>query len=185
MNYCKSQMCGVMVFLLLFVQALFAQGADLHSSGEKFQAKNLAGPRVGITYVVAGTEFATRLKNNEMSTVISQFGWHFEWAVSPEKSGPSFITELVPLVGGIEYGKPIPSISLVVGVRLPQGFEFGLGPNVTFALGKDAEASTSLVAAIGQSLNFNDVNIPLNIAVGLSPKGTRMSFLFGYAIRRN
>jgi hypothetical protein len=113
----------------------------------------------------------------------------------PEGGGPSFVTQLVPFIGGVEYTTIIPSTTLVLGIRFPGGFEFGLGPNVLFnfkefkndgdEIGKPV--NTSLLIAIGKSIDFSGVSIPLNLALALNNGGTRFSFVFGYALggRRN
>ncbi|MBN1575903.1 MAG: hypothetical protein JW913_05080 [Chitinispirillaceae bacterium] len=40
----------------------------------------------------------------------------------------------------------------------------------------------SPVFAIGQSINFSGVSIPLNLAVSTNRSGTSGSFVFGYAL---
>ena len=66
-------------------------------------------------------------------------------------------------MGGVEYGRVIPSCSLVMGIRGPRGFELGLGPNLLVTFMKGKPASTTLVGAVGKSLNVSGVQIPLNL----------------------
>jgi hypothetical protein len=127
-------------------------------------------------------ELANKLEEANLGTTISQFGWHFEWQIRPEGGGPAFVIEGVPLVGGVEYGKVIPSASLIMGVRLPNGIEFGMGPNALMS-GKE-EVHTALVIAVGKSFNYSGVSIPLNIAYATNPEGPRISLMFGYSINR-
>jgi hypothetical protein len=150
-----------------------------------FAQRNLAGPRIGVTYVPEGKELSKKLKEHKMGSVLSQFGWHFEYQVSPEEGrGPSFVVELVPMIAGVEYGKLIPSASLAMGIRFPGGFEFGLGPNVLIGDG-DKPVRTALVVAIGKSFNYSGVSIPLNFVCVTSPEGNRFSIIFGYAITKS
>jgi hypothetical protein len=149
-----------------------------------FSQRSLAGPRLGFTYVPGGSELGNKLKEHKMGNVLSQFGWHFEYQVSPEGGGPSFVVELVPMIAGVEYGKPIPSASLAMGIRFPGGFEFGLGPNVLVG-DKDKPVRTALVVAIGKSFNYGGVSIPLNFVCVTSPEGNRFSIIFGYAITKS
>ena len=48
-----------------------------------------------------------------------------------------------PFVSGVEYGKFILNGTVAFGVRLPNGIEFGLGPNLLIA--EQIGAKTSLV----------------------------------------
>jgi len=145
--------------------------------------KKLSGPRMGVTYVLPG-KFEERLKDKGMDPLLSQFGWHFEFLVRPQGGGPAFVTEIIPFLGGVEYSTVIPSLSMVLGIRMPIGFEFGMGPNVLFTFEKNKPVNTTLVVALGQSLKFGGVQIPLNLALSTNSDGQRLSFVFGYAISR-
>lgn len=146
------------------------------------RSQKLSGPRLGVTYVVHGSKWDKELEKDGIDNVISQFGWHFEWLLKPQRGGPAFVTEFMPFIGGVEYGTVIPNISLVFGIRFPQGFEFGMGPQVVVTFDRDEPVITSLVLGLGQSLNFGGVKIPLNLAVSTNSDGQRLSFVFGYAI---
>lgn len=93
---------------------------------------------------------------------------------------PSFIIRGTPSLGGVEYRTVIPSLTVATGIRLPEGVEFGLGPNVIF--GGKKGVNTSLVVAVGKSFNYSGVSIPVNLAFATSPAGNRISVIFGYAI---
>ena len=160
------------------------------------KTRKLNGPRIGLTFVPdvkylrRNGDLVNGLKESDIGTVISQFGWHFEWLVTPEGGGPSFVTQLVPFFGGVEYATVIPTLTLVCGIRMPKGFEFGLGPNVLFNFkelknddgGSANPVNTALILAVGKSIDFSGVSIPLNLAVALNNGGTRISFVFGYAM---
>ncbi|MCP4580592.1 MAG: hypothetical protein GY839_03185 [candidate division Zixibacteria bacterium] len=148
-----------------------------------FAQRNLGGPRLGITFVPGENAFYDELRDKEMDRVLSQFGWHFEYQVIPDGGGPQFVVQFVPLVAGVEYGKVIPSATLAMGVRFPNGIEFGLGPNLLATGGKDP-ISTSLVIGVGKSFNYGGVSIPLNLVYAKSPEGDRVSFIMGYAISK-
>lgn len=148
----------------------------------QFAERNMGGPRLGVTYIPGNGELVQKLKDNDIGRSISQFGWHFEWAVIPDGGGPSFVIELVPLVGGVEYGKLVPSGTLAMGVRMPNGIEFGMGPNIL--LGGEKVINTSLVLAVGKSFNYSGVSIPINFVFATNPSGNRLSVIFGYAIAK-
>ncbi|MDD8019507.1 MAG: hypothetical protein PHP42_14130 [Bacteroidota bacterium] len=148
----------------------------------KFGEKNLGGPRLGVTSVIGNGQLVYDLKQKHIGRFISQFGWHFEYQVQPEGDRPSFVIQFVPLVAGVEYGYLVPSASLAMGIRLPSGFEFGMGPN---AIVTPTKISTALVVAGGYVLDYGGVLIPLNIALATNQDGNRLSFVFGYSITKS
>ncbi len=157
---------------------VFAQ-AKVEGEGFRFAERNLGGPRLGISYVVGEGALSRELKNHGFGRMLSQFGWHFEYQVIPEGGGPQFVIQFVPLISGVEYSKIFPTATLAIGVRLPDGIEFGMGPNVLLS----NNPRTALTIAVGKSFNYGGVSIPVNIAVTTNPDGQRISLIFGYAIR--
>lgn len=147
-----------------------------------FARRNLGGPRLGISYVTGQKDLWNRLQEKKMGRTLSQFGWHFEYQVIPEGGGPQFVVQIVPLVAGVEYGKFIPSGTLAMGVRFPNGIEFGLGPNLLVVGGNGDAIKTALVLGLGKSFNYGGVSIPLNLVYATNPDGNRVSVIFGYAI---
>ncbi len=190
-NSTKSLIITVSVLVISQACNVSAQ-ANQEDDYVNIRSRKLNGPRIGLTYVAQGKfldrngELVKTLENNDIGAIISQFGWHFEWLVTPEGGGPSFITELIPFFGGVEYQTVIPSASLVLGIRLPNGIEFGLGPNLTLRFSEISDhnnpLSTALIIAIGQSIKFSGVSIPINLAVATNNEGTRFAFVFGYAL---
>ncbi|HAV22349.1 MAG TPA: hypothetical protein DCX46_02420 [Bacteroidetes bacterium] len=154
-----------------------AQSYDLPQIN--FSRRSLDGPRLGATYVLGQSTLTKELRDRRIGSLISQFGWHFEYQVVPDGEGPSFVIEGIPLVGGVEYGTLIPSGTLAMGIRFPSGWEFGMGPNTVFT---DQGVKTALVLAVGKSINYGGVSIPLNLVLATNPDGNRLSFMFGYAI---
>ncbi len=176
-NLITSLLIGI---FSLINSPLSAQGTSLVNQivlGEK----NFGGPRLGVTLVPGETTLASDMEKKKIGRMLSQFGWHFEYQVVPDGGGPSFVIQFVPLVGGVEYGTLIPSGTLAMGVRLPSGIEFGLGPNVIVT---PTKVSSSLVMTVGQSFNYGGVNIPLNLVFATNPSGNRISLMFGYAIQK-
>jgi hypothetical protein len=159
----------------------WGQGIEMGSK-VPFWKRSLNGPRMGFTIIPGESELHNRLESMNVGRVISQFGWHFEHQVLPSTEGPSFVIEWVPLIGGVEYGMFIPALTLAFGIRLPDGYEFGLGPNLL--IGGENGVNSALVIAVGKTFNFNGVNIPVNIAYVTSPMGSRIGFIFGYAVQQ-
>ncbi len=174
---------SVVVLLTIVLPLPAALSQPLPGGQVSFAERNLGGPRLGATYVVGENTLTRELRENNLGTLISQFGWHFEYQVVPDGGGPSFVIEAVPMVGGVEYGKLIPSATLAMGVRFPSGWEFGMGPNaIVTRSASRLGAKTALVLAFGKSLNYGGVSIPLNLVLATNPDGNRVSFIFGYAI---
>lgn len=167
---------------LIIVSSAFATTPQTYES-VKMKSQKLDGPRLGMTYLV--DQDLPEINGKEIGPTISQFGWHFEWLVRPEGGGPAFITQVVPFVGGVEHSILIPSVSAIFGIRLPVGFEFGMGPHLTTTFKEKEPVSPSLIVAIGQSINFSGVSIPLNLAVKTNKAGEAVSFVFGYALPSN
>ncbi|AMR28163.1 hypothetical protein A0257_14420 [Hymenobacter psoromatis] len=139
---------------------------------------HLSGPRLGFTVLTDGVLNRARDHVHDLNPFLTQFGWQFESRLFRLPNGVSGLVELVPLVGGLEQGQFIPSVSGLLGIRGPKGFEFGLGPNVT-PLGAD------IVLALGTSFRSNGINFPVNLAVVPGHGGARISLLIGFNSRHN
>ncbi len=138
---------------------------------------SLAGPRFGMTVLNDRTLDQLRSHDIHVSSSISQFGWQFERQFFTRDSGVSVLNEWVALVGGLDQGVAIPSLSWVVGVRTKEGAEFGVGPNVS-------PGGVGLVVSAGVTFRAGPVNVPMNVAVVPSRYGTRVSVLTGFVMRR-
>jgi hypothetical protein len=138
---------------------------------------SLAGPRFGITTLSPGVVDALAKEEVFVRPVISQFGWQVERQFFTTASGVSVLNEWIGLLGGLDQGYAVPSLSWMVGVRSSEGFEFGLGPNVT-------PSGVALALAAGVTVRTGVVNMPLNVAVVPSQAGMRLSVLTGFTLRR-
>lgn len=174
----NSKFIGSMI--VMFMMMNMAYGSIEHDQGTLvMQSKKLDGPRLGVSVLA---DKLPEVDGQKIGPVISQFGWQFEWLIRPENGGPAFLTEVIPFIGGVEYGIVIPSISVVSGIRFPFGFEFGMGPHAAVHFKGTKPIHPSLIVAVGQTFEFSGVNIPLNLAMTNSSSGQSFSFLFGYAI---
>ena len=87
----------------------------------------------------------------------------------------------VLLAGGVENRSFVPNGTLIFGVRLPNGYEFGLGPSVS--LGGPGFLRSSIVIAAGRSLRFGGIRVSVNLALSAGTDGGRLSVVTGWAIR--
>lgn len=141
-------------------------------------AASLSGPRLGFTLLSDGV--VAKLRENTLvsvSPLVTQFGWQFEKQFYSTENGPTAVTEWVVLVGGLEQGVVLPSVSWLVGMRTMKGVEFGIGPNIT-------PVGAALAVAAGMTFRAGGLNVPVNLAVVPSKSGVRVSLLAGFNTRR-
>ena len=122
------------------------------------KAVTLSGPRFGFTSLSEGVVEMLRERQIEVTTPITQFGWQFEKQFYNKDSGIAAVNEWVVLVGGLDQGVPLPSVSWLVGLRTKEGTEFGVGPNIT-------PAGVALAFAAGVTIRAGSLNVPMNVAV--------------------
>lgn len=116
-----------------------------------------SGPRIGFTIIGNGIA-ADRLRERGKTPFISQFGWQFETRIFTLKDGTSGLFEFIPLIGGIEQGMFLPSVSAMFGMRGKKGTEFAFGPNLSIT-------GAGMVLAVGSSFHSENVYFPINLAV--------------------
>ncbi|MBC8267045.1 MAG: hypothetical protein H8E84_08785 [Flavobacteriales bacterium] len=136
------------------------------------QIQKLAGPRIGITMVQPGTlasilrkdvgffngEFREEWSGStgKYGAVMSQYGWQWESRFA-DGGNVTGIVEWIALVGGMEKGMFLPSVSSMVGVRTEKGIEFAVGPNLSLG-------GIAMVIGAGYNFKFGKLNLPVNIA---------------------
>ena len=139
---------------------------------------NRSGPRFGFTFLSGTITDTLRIKRNiDVSSVITQFGWQFEHQFAGVEGGPVALNEWVFLVGGLDQNVFLPSLSWLIGVRFPNQFEVGVGPNVT-------PAGVSLAFSGGMTFRAGALAIPVNVALVPSKIGMRSSILTGFNLYR-
>ena len=162
------------LLVLTFAGAANAQSVIQPPPGAR--TVNLSGPRFGITALPPGVVAALQERSIDVRPAISQFGWQFEKQFYAKEGGVAAVTEWVTLIGGLDQGLAIPSVSWLVGLRTKEGTEFGIGPNVS-------PSGVALALAAGVTLRTGFMNVPLNVAVVPSKRGSRVSILTGFNMR--
>lgn len=141
--------------------------------------QHLSGPRFGFTTF---TGEVARLRNAAgKESIMSQFGWQFETQIVSTQSGNQALMEWVVLVGGVEQDELNLSLSWLAGYRLPNGIEFGVGPNVSVRR-EGGDPTTSMVIAGGATMPFGELYVPINFAVAFAEGGPRITALLGWII---
>jgi len=138
------------------------------------QIQQLAGPRIGMSLISAGSsadflhEGSVFVENNDKNKLgetgtafITQYGWQWESRFADGGGDVVGIVEWVALVGGMEQGKFLPSISSVVGMRTSNGFEVGVGPNLS--LSAETFVGIGMIFAIGKNFKSGSLNLPVNL----------------------
>jgi hypothetical protein len=138
---------------------------------------SLSGPRIGITLLSDGVVNTLETEGIALRPAISQFGWQSERQFYSTQGGVTALNEWVFLLGGLDQGVAIPSLSWLVGLRTHEGAEFGVGPNVT-------PAGVALAVAAGVTIRAGVFNVPMNVAIVPGKAGTRVTLLTGFTLRR-
>ena len=143
------------------------------------QIQSLEGPRCGMVYISAspGSTFlngdlplddifdgVSNYDDIAKGAITSLYGWQFESRFA-DGGNVTGIVEWIALVGGMEKGKFLPSLSSMVGARTASGFEFALGPNLSLS-------GVGMVFGVGYNFKSGKLNIPVNIAFVPGRKGT-------------
>jgi len=159
------------------------------------QIQKLAGPRIGFTILTHGSSsdfINDRAEDNkgvyiedQKMAFISQYGWQWEsrFADGGEVTG---IVEWIALVGGMEKGLFLPSVSSLVGLRSEYGYEFAAGPNISLS-------GFSMVISAGYNFKFGNLNVPVNLAFvpgksgawgNENPTGASISLMAGFNLSK-
>jgi len=137
------------------------------------QIQKLAGPRIGMTFITAGSTADLLHKgfdyvdeeNNKLgetgSAFTSQYGWQWESRFADGGGDVVGIVEWVALVAGMEQGKFLPSLTSVIGARTANGLELGVGPNLS--LSAETGVGVGMVFAIGKNFRSGSLNLPVNL----------------------
>ena len=168
---------AVVVILSLTVLAGAASAQSVLNPPGFAKTVNLSGPRFGLTALSPGVVDELHQRSIDVDANISQFGWQFERQFYSRDSGVAAVNEWVFLLGGLDQGVALPSLSWMVGLRTREGAEFGIGPNIT-------PAGVALALAGGVTFRAGNLNVPMNVAVVPSKVGTRLSVMTGFNMRR-
>jgi hypothetical protein len=132
------------------------------------QIQQLAGPRIGMTLITAGSgadfihkgfnyiDEGNQKLGETGSAFITQYGWQWESRFADGGGDVTGIVEWVALVGGMEQGLFLPSVSSVIGMRTSNGLEVGVGPNLSLT-------GVGMVFAIGHNFKSGNLNLPVNL----------------------
>ncbi len=168
----------IIIVLLTLVPTI--AHARLNNNRRLHLVEKADGPRIGMT-ALAGNPYHEAL-SKDITPVFSQFGWQFEtrFAANEDITG---LIEWVPLIGGMEQGLFIPSFSALIGLRIRQGFDIAVGPNISITDPEDPSKWLSLVFAVGQTIKTKSFSFPIHLAVVPKKDGARISLLTGFSWR--
>lgn len=151
-----------------------------------------AGPRIGLV-VATGKAIKAELKRRDASPINTAFGWQFEYEYLNSGAGTTGLIEFVPAVVGLESSLAIPSLTMLIGVRLGNGFEMGFGPNLS-AIAKDRDplaapddpakmaAGIGMSAAVGMTMRSGKMNFPANLVAIRNKNGYRAALMLGWTL---
>ena len=140
------------------------------------QIDKLAGPRIGFTFISPGPiadflhdglDFDEEDKYGSTGAAFTTlYGWQWESRFA-DGGSVTGIVEWIVLVGGMEKGMFLPSASSIIGARMDNGLEFGVGPNLSLS-------GIGMVFGVGYNFKSGSLNLPVNISVipGRKMEGT-------------
>lgn len=153
-------------------------GMSLNANAQYGSIESLAGPRLGMVFMTPGLgadivnegfgiEFGPDNPNDVLGedyfdpgstggAITSLYGWQWEMRFA-DGGDITGIVEWIALVGGMEKGMFLPSLSSLVGARTASGFEFAMGPNLSLS-------GFGMVFGLGYNFKAGDLNLPVNIA---------------------
>lgn len=152
----------------LFITIAIGIGMTINSSA---QVESLAGPRLGFVFITPsptsglingyldfgdlGDDLPEDYDSEIKGAISTLYGWQWEsrFADGGDITG---IVEWIALVGGMEKGLFLPSVSSMVGARSSNGFEFAMGPNLSLG-------GIAMVFGAGYNFKSGDLNMPVNI----------------------
>ena len=132
------------------------------------QIEKLTGPRVGFTFVSAGPiadfihdgfDFDEDEDGGYGSTgpaFTTLYGWQWESRFA-DGGNVTGIVEWIVLVGGMEKGMFLPSASSIIGARMDNGLELGVGPNLSLS-------GIGMVFGLGYNFKSGNLNLPVSIS---------------------
>ena len=142
----------VSIFTLSLVDAQIQYSTPSTTSTQPRAAVDkLSGPRVGMTVITNGM-----IVDEFGSNFMTQFGYQFEKQIAGNEEIAGLIEGIV-MIGGLEQGRFLPSISGLFGARTATGLEFAMGPNVSVG-------GFGLVIGVGKTIKMGSINIPINFA---------------------
>jgi hypothetical protein len=155
----KTLLILVSIFTLSQVNAQiqYSSNSVAKTTMERATMDKLSGPRVGMTIITNGS-----LSDCLESNFMTQFGYQFEKQIAGDEQIAGLIEGIV-MIGGLEQGLFIPSVSGLFGARTASGFEFAMGPNLS-------PAGAGLVIGVGKTIKMESINIPINFAFVPSTK---------------
>src|SRR5262245_35379875 len=110
---------------ILLLGALLLAPSVTRAQVFQLSQNDRSGPRLGVAYIAGGSVTAEQL-GESLSPVVSLFGWQVEHAFPTGVADlPMPIIEIVGLIGGLEQGRTLPSLSVVLGLRSASGWEAG------------------------------------------------------------
>jgi len=143
----------VSIFTLSQVDAQIQYSTESNPTSTQPRADidKLSGPRVGMTVITNGM-----IVDEFGSNFMTQFGYQFEKQIAGNEEIAGLIEGIV-MIGGLEQGRFLPSISGLFGARTATGLEFAMGPNVSVG-------GFGLVIGVGKTIKMGSINIPINFA---------------------
>jgi hypothetical protein len=148
---------------------------------------SFGGVRVGVSYLSRSLMESLRVDSSNDGyddsidiehPFVTQFGFQFEKKILVGEGKSQILLQLIPLVGGVDQGEALLSLSGIIGIRTPNGLELGMGP--TFLDAWD-NTITSVVYTMGTSREYGGLKVPLTLMAIPSRDGFQANLLTGFS----
>ena len=149
------------------------------------------GWRFGAVYVTGG--LAKRLDEGyRAGPLLSLFGYQFDIERGGEGETRT-VVQIIPALVGLDTSIPIPTLNVIVGLRLPNGFEFGAGPHWAY---REYELQTlypedgihvwggGFTVGVGYTVTDQSgrLSVPMSLAASLAEDGVMWSLTIGWSM---
>ena len=144
----------------------------------------MSGPRVGLTFLTGKSATPKDEGGQWDYPMITQIGWQFESRFFTTDGGLTGLTEIIPLIGGIDQNEFKPSLSFLFGVRGNGGTEIAVGPHIAIPISNKDDIDTSFIFAVGVTRRQGNIFFPINLAFIPHRNGARFTVTVGWNVVR-
>jgi hypothetical protein len=160
--------------LLLLLPALTVRPAAAQSEERALTTRT--GPRFGVSFATGRN--ADILEHDwDARSAMLQIGWEIEAEFGAGASRVSGVSSLLPLIGGFDHGRLLPSLTWLVGIKTAKGTRICFGPDLSLT-------GAGLAVALSTARTSSSLAVPGTVCVVFGENGVRLNLLTGFTTGR-